>query len=81
MPLSRNQVMSMIIARKNPPKSVKEADLSPISAAMDAMREGITPKKGVDYMTSEEIEKILKAVTPIKGKHYFTDEEIKDFGR
>jgi len=44
--------------------------------------DGKTPKKGVDYFTAEEIQKlstdILRLATPKKGEDYFTDEEKQE---
>lgn len=42
-------------------------------------KDGVTPVKGQDYFTDEDIQNFLEAVTPEKGVHYFTDEEISNF--
>jgi len=39
----------------------------------------VTPEKGLDYFTDEDIEEFIDIVKPIKGKDYFTKTEVKDF--
>jgi hypothetical protein len=67
----------MIVKLNERPTKPKEKDLFDVLMGSAAMyKKDVTPQKGKDYFTPEEIEEIKKSITPIKGKDYFTKDEI-----
>ncbi len=70
--------MMRVFEQRDIQAAIKQLIEGPQGEGVTVLR-GKTPKKGVDYMTPEETQAIIKQATPKKGVDYFTPQELSAF--